>query len=371
MLNSDIMKNEERVAYALRSLYSAFGYERYKMSKFEEYDLYVRNKDFLISQGIITFTDTNGKLLALKPDVTLSIIKNSKDEQGCVQKLYYDENVYRTSKDSRSFKEIAQTGLECIGDVDLYSVSEVLLLAIRSLETIDSNYVLDISHAGLVEAVLGLCSFSADTAKKVASAIQSKNSDEIKYLCRQGEITERDMALVEVFLCNYADSQALSEKLSSLTDDESVKSALEQFSQILSMAKKLSEGGRLNIDFSIADTVGYYSGVVFKGYIKGIPTVVLSGGQYDRLMEKMGKKQKAIGFAVYLDTLERHKDVKKEYDCDCVILRDGLSDVAEVILAAKEIADKGESVRVLCSISQDMKYKRLIDMRRGDKNGNA
>ncbi len=371
MLNSDIMKNEERVAYALRSLYSAFGYERYKMSKFEEYDLYVRNKDFLISQGIITFTDTNGKLLALKPDVTLSIIKNSKDEQGCVQKLYYDENVYRTSKDSHSFKEIAQTGLECIGDIDLYHISEVLLLAMRSLETIDGNYVLDISHAGLVESVLRLCSFSSDTAQKVTSAVQSKNSDEIEYLFRKGELTAYEKALIEVFLCNYSDSRTLSEKLYNLTDDSEVRSNAEQFSRIFSMAKKLSEGGRLNIDFSLTDTAGYYSGVVFKGYIKGIPTVVLSGGQYDRLMEKMGKKQKAIGFAVYLDTLERHNGTKKEYDCDCVIIRDGLSDVAEVIFAAKEIADKGESVCVLSSLGQDMKYKRLIDMRRGDKNGNA
>ena len=86
MLNEKILRNDEKAVYNLRSLYRRFGYSRFKMSKFEEYDLYVRNKDFLISQGIITFTDTNGKLLALKPDVTLSIIKNSKDQAGFVQK---------------------------------------------------------------------------------------------------------------------------------------------------------------------------------------------------------------------------------------------------------------------------------------------
>ena len=74
------MTNEEKLIYALRSLYEQNGYRRYKMSKFEEYDLYANNKDILESEGIITFTDTNGKLMALKPDVTLSVIRNTNDE---------------------------------------------------------------------------------------------------------------------------------------------------------------------------------------------------------------------------------------------------------------------------------------------------
>ena len=53
------------------------------MSRFEEYDFYARNKDFLVSDRIITFTDSRGRLLALKPDVTLSIIKSGSDRQGC------------------------------------------------------------------------------------------------------------------------------------------------------------------------------------------------------------------------------------------------------------------------------------------------
>ena len=63
----------------LATLYDGYGYRRYKMNKFEQYDLYAGNKDFLQSAQVITFTDTNGQLMALKPDVTLSIIKNSRD----------------------------------------------------------------------------------------------------------------------------------------------------------------------------------------------------------------------------------------------------------------------------------------------------
>ena len=100
------LKKDEQAVFALRELYRRYGYLPYKMSRFEEYDLYVRNKDFLVSDQIITFADRNGKLLALKPDVTLSIIKNSPDRPGAVQKLYYNENVYRADSASRDIREI-------------------------------------------------------------------------------------------------------------------------------------------------------------------------------------------------------------------------------------------------------------------------
>ena len=92
-----VLSREEKVSFKLRALYGKYGYTQYKMSKFEEYDLYVKNKDFLVSDNVITFTDTDGKLMALKPDVTLSIIKNSKDLCDGLTKVYYNENVYRVS----------------------------------------------------------------------------------------------------------------------------------------------------------------------------------------------------------------------------------------------------------------------------------
>ena len=69
-IEPEILKHEESISFALRALYHSRGYLPYRMSKFEEYELYVKNKDFLLSPEVITFTDTNGKLMALKPDVT-------------------------------------------------------------------------------------------------------------------------------------------------------------------------------------------------------------------------------------------------------------------------------------------------------------
>ena len=67
------------------------------------------------------------------------------------------------------------------------------------------------------------------------------------------------------------------------------------------------------IDFSVVNDMNYYNGIVFKGYIKGIPAGILSGGQYDSLLVKMGRRSRAAGFAVYMDLLERF-EIKEPAD---------------------------------------------------------
>ena len=102
---------KRRIEDRLEELCRRFGYAPYKMSRFEEYELYVRNKDFLQSDRVITFSGPDGRLLAMKPDVTLSIVKNAPEAPGEVRKVHYRENVYRQDRDIGAFREIVQAGL--------------------------------------------------------------------------------------------------------------------------------------------------------------------------------------------------------------------------------------------------------------------
>ncbi len=358
MFNEKILKNDEKAIYNLRSLYSRFGYSRFKMSKFEEYDLYVRNKDFLISDGIITFTDTNGRLLALKPDVTLSIIKNSKDAKGLVQKLYYNENVYRISKDSHSFKEITQTGLECIGDIGIYDICEVLYLALKSLESIDENYIVDIAHAGLVSALIKSCDLEDNVKAAVLESIRNKSTDEITSLFRERKITQEAYDIISRLMSTYKSSGEVLSAFSGIS--EAADKAAGEFAEICRSAEELGLIGKIKIDFSIVNDTAYYSGLVFKGYIAGIPTSVLSGGQYDKLMKKMGRTSGAVGFAVYLDALERHGRENEKYDCDVVILKNESCNSAEIIKAVETLSQSGVSAVVLSEIDSNIRYKTLM-----------
>ena len=140
------LRPDERATLELRGLFEKFGYKKYKISKFEEYSLYATNRNFLIGDKVLTFTDLDGRLLAMKPDVTLSVINNTGATREKSEKLYYIENVYRENRENHCFKEISQMGLEYMGRIDRYSILEVIALAAKSLKTIDPDYLLEISQ---------------------------------------------------------------------------------------------------------------------------------------------------------------------------------------------------------------------------------
>ncbi len=72
----DILSPQERTVLSFRALFESKGYRRIKANRFEEYRFYLENINFLRSEQLITFSDLDGRLRALKPDVTLSIVKH-------------------------------------------------------------------------------------------------------------------------------------------------------------------------------------------------------------------------------------------------------------------------------------------------------
>ncbi|MBR6708213.1 MAG: ATP phosphoribosyltransferase [Clostridia bacterium] len=298
-INDSVLLNGEKVLFALRGLYASAGYRQYRMSKFEEYDFYAQNKDFLVSDQVITFTDTNGKLMALKPDVTLSIIKNSADTPEETRKIFYNENVYRVSKGTDSFREIMQTGVECFGDVGTAEICEVLSLAARSLRLLAPDALLVLSDLDVLTAAIDALALDGAGRKTLYRAIGEKNSSEIEKLCAAAPNAEAVKALKELLALSGPVS-ALQPKLM-----DRLEEGFPQFCAVLKILAESSLAEVFCVDFSLVGDVHYYNGVIFKGFLREVPTEVLSGGQYNRLMRRLGRKSGAIGFAVYTDLLDR------------------------------------------------------------------
>lgn len=299
-IDTAILKNEEKISFALRSLYHRRGYSPYRMSKFEEYELYMKNKDFLRSPQVITFTDTNGKLMALKPDVTLSIVRAYRHMPGQAQKLYYDENVYRVSESAGAFREIRQAGVECLG-ADEACIGEVLSLALESLDIISPENRLCVSLLGIVEGMLDMLRLESDVRREVLRCMGEKNVHELKaVLDSAGAIPEDAEKLARLTLC-AAQPKDAADMLAALGCPAVLLSDAEKLAAMLPS----ESGDRVSLDFSILGDMRYYNAIAFQGYVRGVPSSVLSGGSYDRLLHRMGKSGRAIGFACYLDKLER------------------------------------------------------------------
>lgn len=298
-----ITKTEKRI-FALRSLYSSYGYRPYRMSKFEDYDLYSRNKDFLMSDRVITFTDTNGKLKALKPDVTLSIVSNIEDRPSQLQKLYYDENVYRAAGGANSFREIMQTGLECIGAANNESVTEVIELAVRSLELLSEgrDYMLKVSDIDILTAITEDAAGRGRLRSELLKLASEKNLHGIRALCDGEGISEALYSPLTDLLKLHGSPDEVMPELLRICSGTGASDEVYELKSVLDELGE-HERGKVIVDFSIISDTKYYNGLAVEGYIEGIPECVLIGGRYDMLMQRMHKRSRAIGFAVYMDTL--------------------------------------------------------------------
>ena len=174
------LQPKERASFALRALYEAAGCRKYHMGRFEEYGLYQENRSFLSSEQVITFTDLDGRLLALKPDVTLSIAKTAQPAPGETLKYYYHENVYRPSAESHTFKEISQMGLELLGEVKEPEVRQTVCLAARSLEQMGQPWVLEISHMGYLFGLFDALGVPENARPGLLEKLREKNAHELR-----------------------------------------------------------------------------------------------------------------------------------------------------------------------------------------------
>ena len=92
---------------------------------------------------------------------------------------------------------------------------------------------------------------------------------------------------------------------------------------------------------------------------------VLSGGQYDNLMKKMGKKQGAIGFAVYLDVLQKLSNEVKKNAQDLVILYNENTSLVKIANAVKKAQENNQTVLVIKSAPSELSIVNLLDLTEG------
>lgn len=308
--DENVLTRTERRIFALRTLYSRAGYRCYRMRKFEDYDLYSRNKDFLLSDRVITFTDTNGRLKALKPDVTLSIVKNMEDTPDSLNRLFYDENVYRVSGTTGTFREIMQMGLEAIGDAGNTAAAEVIDLAEQSLALVSEGYeyILKVSDVDMLTLLIDGMSESSTVKSGLLKLAGAKNLHGIENLCSENDIpAEKCRTLTELLKVYGAPPEVMPqiEEICRGTEAEEEVGELADVLKGLYPESGEKDDRRIVLDFSIVGDTNYYNGMAFEGYIEGIPECVLIGGRYDKLMRRMKKKSRAIGFAIYMDALKR------------------------------------------------------------------
>ena len=356
----DSLKEEEKIILKLRKHYEQYGYKKIKLSKFESYGLYNENADFIKTENIITFMAPTGKLQTLRPDVTLSIVKKfARDKKKEMEKLYYIENIYRLSKEDLEYKELNQIGVEILGESDGYSDFEIINLAVESLELINKNFILDISNINYLSGLFEEMKLGYTLEKEVLLNIQHKNVHDLKRILTRENVEPKYKEILIKIPYLSGKFKSVIEEAEKLVMNDKMQNALEELKILSQGFPEKIKNGKILLDFSIVNSLDYYNGLIFHGYIENNPKIILSVGNYDKLIEKYDKNKGATGFAIYLDELSGKYKMEKEYDFDILILyKEG--DYAKLLNIVKDYIKQGLTIRTEKykeDFSTNFKYK--------------
>lgn len=240
------------------------------------------------------------------------------------------------------------------------------MLAAESLRTIAPEGVLDVSHQGVITALLEASGVSAEAQQALLTYMGEKNAHEAARLCAEEGVAPALAEALNTLITTYGAPQTvlpvLRKALAGLVDD----APLNELAQVMEAFAGTPLEGMLRLDFSVTGNRKYYNGLVFKGFVPGIPESVLSGGRYDPLLRGMGRTAGALGFAVYLDRLEMLDATAEPYDVDTVLLYDDSTSPAALCKAVQTLAADGTTVVARRHKPEKMTYRRLLTIREGE-----
>ena len=330
------------ITKSLKQLYGQYGYKPIRLARFEEYELYLANKNFLKHGEVITFMNTDGRLLSLKPDVTLSVIKSvAAQSQSCNQKVFYSDYVYRPSGSSRSYDEFYQIGLEYIGSIDEYALAEIAALAAKSLAVISPDYLLELSHVSFVSGLLD--GVDEGLRKEIMACITAKSLHGLESALEKVSLDDDTKTKIRMLIELGGDFKQTLQSMRGLAINEQMETAARELETIYRVLERIGLQDNIKIDFSMIDDIEYYNGIVLRGYIKEIPTAVLRGGRYDCLVRKQGYSSNAMGFALTLNDIDQ-KTKSNDSDIDVLIEYDSC-DPCLLAETAERLTAEGKTVR--------------------------
>jgi len=357
----------EACVLRLRALYENRGFRRVDPPMFEDYSLYLDNKSFLGTDWILAFTDPVGQLLAIKPDITLSIAGSAPAGQlPRTEKLYYTDDVVRFSP-GEGCRALPQIGLEWIGREDPFSNIEVLDLALRSLALIGEESAVDISHLGFVSGLFEGAGVAPALERELLGAIHDKSVHGVAGLLQGADIPAPDKERILTLAGLSGPFPSELERAKTLVRGSKMQQAFEELLTLADIVQPTA-GQAVNLDFSVVSDLDYYNGLIFTGYINGIPGVVCGGGRYDNLMKKLGKQSGAIGFAIFLHRLESYF-AKYDRQLDVLITYKHPCDWKALLEMVGGFNEQGLTVRCEAEDADisDLSYAQRIDFPKGGR----
>ena len=311
----------EEITYNVQQLFAKAGYTPIETPTLEIMD--VLQAGGRVPGSPFKLFDSQGELLAMRPDVTMQVARMCAMRYAGVTtplRFRYTQRVFREA-DTRlqaATREMTQIGVECIGECGAGADAEVIGLMTEALITAGvSEFNLAIATVGVLRALLAASQGSAVWQARILEAYHTSNFVDLDTLTAEdGEDLGASGACAEVAaairqLARIRGGQQAIDDARALVDSLSCADALDDFQQVYDAlcARGLQE--RIMIDFSIMSSFDYYTGIVFEAYAPQIGTPLGSGGRYDHMLAAYGQDRPAAGFAFYLEQAMAARELQR------------------------------------------------------------
>jgi ATP phosphoribosyltransferase regulatory subunit len=289
---------------AVRALLEDAGYLEVLTPALEFFDVYSQGKGKISQNELYTLTDNGGRLLTLRSDSAKPVARLYAARlvnKPLPLRLFYNQPVYRRNvRFNRKLDEVFQTGAELLGGDSLSSDAEAVLLSLKSLKALfGKGFLLEMGHADFMKSVLN--AFEPAQAEELKEAIRGKSYPEILRFAQKTE----DKSGVLQQLPLLSGGKTVLEQAEKLPLDAAALAAVSRLKQIYKVAEKEGFAQNLVIDLSAVNDCNYYTGIVFKAFIKGDGAEILSGGRYDTLYCDYDLNLPAVGFAINMSDVIR------------------------------------------------------------------
>ena len=329
----------------LLAKFGQYGYLQIDTPALEYGRLYSEGDRFDLDR-LFKFSDCDGALLVLRPDMTMPIsrVVATKFAPGRY-KLCYLGSTYRLTGSS-GLREFTQAGVEYMGASGTVCDAEAVALAIESLLACGlDDFIIDIGHVGFFGGILKQLGLGDAERRELAALVERKDViGESLFAAREG-LTSENMSLLAGLPMLFGDGSVLQRARSLCLNDE-MNASLDELDALNAALVKAGYGDRISYDLSLVGEMSYYSGLVFKGLCAGAGSSVLSGGRYDRLCDAFGRSVPSVGFAIAVDSLvDLFPAGETAHNVDEVIGCDGTPDgIAAALAYASAATAQGRSV---------------------------
>ena len=289
------------------AVFAGWSYEEITTPTIDYYSLFEQGMGSEASNSF-RFMDGDGKLLALRPDVTSGVARAAVtllNRRERPLRLWYVAPVFRQhAKSQAEFRrELTQIGCELFGVSGGPAELEILLIAGEIFDRLGlrDDFVITLNDVEVFNGVVENLKLDSTQRAAMRELVDSRNATDLERLVSQFASVEESRRFAD--LTQLSGKGDVLDAARQVIMNERSRAALDRLERVWEIIASLNLTDRFEIDLGDVSTLDYYTALNFKIYLKGAGVRVGSGGRYDHLTAKLGKAEPAIGFVIDLDAL--------------------------------------------------------------------